>query len=125
MYLDLLKSALLNSLYRDHVFKKDGLRMHAGELERLRDVALTGIGRIRLTRLQEKIEDVLLKNVTGDLIETGTWRGGTVIFMAGVLKAHGASAAPPTVYGADVFTGLPPHRQRDSGPPWPVKSCQG
>jgi len=67
--------------------------------------AETMIGLCRLDNLQGCIEDVLRSNVAGDLIETGVWRGGSVIFMRGVLAAHGDRERQ--VWAADSFQGLP------------------
>ncbi len=64
------------------------------------------IGRKRLDHLQACVETVLREEVPGDLIETGVWRGGSVILMRGVLAAH---ADPERrVWVADLFRGLPP-----------------
>ncbi|MET0828610.1 MAG: TylF/MycF/NovP-related O-methyltransferase, partial [Microbacterium sp.] len=52
------------------------------------------------------IEDVLQNEVPGDLIETGVWRGGSTIFMRGVLKAHGVTDR--RVWVADSFEGYYP-----------------
>src|SRR4051812_30311702 len=45
-------------------------------------------GELRLDNVRECVEDVLARGVPGDLIETGVWRGGTTIFMRGILAAH-------------------------------------
>jgi len=63
------------------------------------------IGLKRLDNLQSCIEDVIAKQIPGDLIETGVWRGGATIFMRGVLKAHGVKDRK--VWAADSFEGLP------------------
>jgi O-methyltransferase len=65
----------------------------------------TMIGLKRLQNLQDCITDVVEKNVEGDLIETGVWRGGATIFMRGVLKALGDRGR--IVWVADSFAGLP------------------
>uniref|UniRef100_A0A832MLP4 Macrocin O-methyltransferase n=1 Tax=Eiseniibacteriota bacterium TaxID=2212470 RepID=A0A832MLP4_UNCEI len=67
--------------------------------------AETMIGMKRLNQLQEAIEDVLARGVPGDLVETGVWRGGSIIFMRAVLRAHGDMTR--TVWAADSFQGLP------------------
>jgi hypothetical protein len=64
------------------------------------------IGLKRLDNLQFCIEDVLAREVPGDLIETGAWRGGATIFMRAVLKAY--SVQDRQVWVADSFEGLPP-----------------
>jgi O-methyltransferase len=68
-------------------------------------LADTMIGLKRLDNIQFCIEDILRNSVPGDLIETGVWRGGAVIFMRAVLKAHGVTDR--VVWAADSFEGLP------------------
>lgn len=63
------------------------------------------IGLKRLDNIQFCIEQVLANGIKGDLIETGVWRGGAVIFMRAVLKAHGITDR--VVWVADSFEGLP------------------
>ncbi len=65
----------------------------------------TMIGLARLNNLQSCVEDVIQKGVPGDLIETGVWRGGSCIFMRGILKAYGVKDR--RVWVADSFAGLP------------------
>ncbi len=67
--------------------------------------AQTMIGRKRTRNVRELVERVIAERVPGDLIEAGCWRGGTVIMMRGILKAHGIDDR--TVYAADSFEGLP------------------
>ncbi len=69
-------------------------------------LALTMVGRVRLNQLQHAVETVISEGVSGDLIETGVWRGGATILMRAVLAAHGVTDR--TVYVADSFAGLPP-----------------
>jgi O-methyltransferase len=64
-------------------------------------------GRLRrLENLRELTQRVVDEGVTGDLIETGAWRGGCCILMRGVLKAN--AIQDRKVYVADSFSGLPP-----------------
>lgn len=65
----------------------------------------TMVGIPRLDNLQHCIERVVQRRVPGDLIETGVWRGGSAIFMRGVLKALDVSDR--RVWVADSFKGLP------------------
>jgi len=51
------------------------------------------------------VEDVLRRNIAGDLMETGVWKGGLTILMRGILMAHGVSDRK--VWVADSFEGLP------------------
>lgn len=67
--------------------------------------AETLIGPRGLENVRNCVVNVLDQDVSGDLIEAGVWRGGTAIFMRGVLKAYGD--ATRTVWAADSFQGLP------------------
>lgn len=65
----------------------------------------TMIGVKRLNNIQECLERIIREDVHGDLIETGVWRGGAVIFMRAVLRSYGI--IDKTVWVADSFCGLP------------------
>jgi SAM-dependent methyltransferase len=67
--------------------------------------AQTMIGRKRTRNVRQLVERVISNRIPGDLIEAGCWRGGTVIMMRGILKAHGIDDR--TVFAADSFQGLP------------------
>jgi O-methyltransferase len=67
--------------------------------------AETMIGMERLNNVEFCVEDALAKNVPGDFIETGVWRGGTCILMRAILKVYGVTDR--TVWAADSFEGLP------------------
>ena len=67
--------------------------------------AETMIGIKRLDNIQFCIEQIIANEIKGDLIETGVWRGGAVIFMRAVLKAH--NVTDRIVWAADSFEGLP------------------
>ena len=114
LYIDLLKGALTHTLYRplDIGARSDYVKRELDD-EQARALgrdwpqfAQTMVGVARLENIQHCIETVLKDNVPGDFIETGIWRGGTVIFMRGLLRAHGD---PPDrlVFAADSFQGLP------------------
>jgi O-methyltransferase len=66
----------------------------------------TMIGMRRLDNLHACVRDVLARDIPGDLVEAGVWRGGATIFMRGALEAYG----DPTrcVWAADSYEGLPP-----------------
>jgi O-methyltransferase len=106
LYLDLMKRALLNLLYSEHEqrlkpFDEDA-RLEGREWPAM---AHTMIGWHRLQNLQSCIEQILADNVPGDLIETGVWRGGAIIFMRAMLKAY--DVRDRLVWAADSFQGLP------------------
>jgi len=71
--------------------------------------AETLIGPVGLENVQYCVENVLRNDIPGDLIETGVWRGGAVLFMRGILAAHGDSKR--IVWAADSFAGLPSPEQ--------------
>lgn len=88
----------------------DGNTRQVPDLRNITELSHTMIGRKRLENVQHCVEAVLADDVAGDLIETGIWRGGTCIFMQGLLMAYGATDR--TVWAADSFQGVPP-------PSWP------
>ena len=123
-YIDLLKRCVNNSIYDDDLDLMQGAqaidpasgkvvtieaaagdvkRKYYGELWPSR--AHTMIGIPRLDNLQFCVETALQDGIEGDLIETGVWRGGAIIFMRGILKAYGVTDR--MVWVADSFEGLP------------------
>lgn len=68
--------------------------------------AHTMVGIKRLDNLQMCVEKIIADGVPGDLIETGVWKGGSTIFMRGLLQAYGEGDR--CVWVADSFEGLPP-----------------
>ena len=64
---------------------------------------MMGIG--ALNNLHECLNVVWTENVPGDLVETGVWRGGGVIFMRAFLAANGDERRK--VWACDSFQGLP------------------
>ena len=67
--------------------------------------AETMIGILRLENLEAIVADVIHRDVPGDLVETGVWRGGAAIFMKGILRALGDRSR--CVWACDSFQGLP------------------
>jgi Macrocin-O-methyltransferase (TylF) len=123
-YLELLKLALCDlcgpstiSIWKD----TDGTMMArelAGDALRIRaiggDWPLQGVsmaGLHRLDDLQRCVEAVVADGVEGDLIEAGTWRGGSSILMRATLDALGATDR--TVWVADSFDGFPTSDDRE------------
>ncbi len=107
LFLELLKKALLNTIYEDGTLN-GGATFQPSQREVGLDwpsQAHTMIGRKRLDHVHAALETVLRENVPGDLIETGVWRGGATILMRGVLKAWGVTDR--RVFVADSFAGLP------------------
>lgn len=111
LYLDLLKRSLTGVLTEDPA-RVPGLELlESFDLERRwagedwPSTALTMIGMARLANVEQCVVDVIRRNVPGDLIETGVWRGGAAIFMRGLLKA--LDDAERVVWAADSFQGVP------------------
>lgn len=113
LYLDLLKRCVTNLIYQDPAIpyfgeETEGPLAPFSVERRLAGMdwpsqAHTMIGMHRLDNVQRLIEDILRTGVPGDLMETGVWRGGSTIFMRGVLKAHGSTDR--SVWVADSFAG--------------------
>jgi hypothetical protein len=107
LYLDLLKKSLTNTLFGEEPdTEEEEVRfVHSFIQHYIKGPAVSMLPLVRLDNLQSCILDVIYRGVPGDLIETGVWRGGSTIFMRGVLKACGVSDR--TVWVADSFEGLP------------------
>ncbi len=67
--------------------------------------ALTMTGLVRLDDLQQCVETIVHDSIAGDLIETGSWRGGSSILMRATLDSLGADDR--MVWVADSFQGFP------------------
>ena len=67
---------------------------------------LKHIGLLRLNNIQDCVEYILKNNIPGDFIETGSCKGGAVIFMRACLKAHGITNRK--VYSCDTFSSPTP-----------------
>jgi Macrocin-O-methyltransferase (TylF) len=110
LYLDLLERCLLNTIYEDPPFGPWSGNSYQLERRRLGrewpSIAHTMIGQLRLNNFRRLIEYVLRRDIPGDIIETGVWRGGACIMARAVLKANDVSDR--VVWVADSFEGLPP-----------------
>jgi hypothetical protein len=77
----------------------------------------------RLDNVQYCLETVLSEGIPGDCIETGVMRGGTVILMRAILRAHGVKDR--VVWAADSFEGLPAPNSEfypdDAGADWHLR----
>lgn len=113
LYLELMKRALANWLYRDASTltlgrdpRDERQPWRRDPFSEWRQPAHTMAGLKRLDNVQTCFEQVLRDDVPGDLIETGVWRGGVPIFMRAMLAAYGVTDR--LVWLADSFRGLPP-----------------
>jgi len=65
----------------------------------------TMVGHKRLDNVQHAIETILEKDIPGDFVECGVWRGGCAMFMKAMLNARGDTER--RIWLADSFAGLP------------------
>nr|HDN01022.1 macrocin O-methyltransferase [Deltaproteobacteria bacterium] len=103
LYLDLMQRCLANTIY----FQPYG-EISRSDRENGRDWprrAHTMIGCKRLNNIRFCMDSILQEQIPGDVMETGVWQGGAVIFMRAILKAYGVNDR--IVWAADSFEGLP------------------
>ena len=65
----------------------------------------TMVGMERLNALQSAAETIFQRNIPGDFIECGVWRGGASIFLRAVMDEYNQTER--TLFVADSFSGLP------------------
>lgn len=109
LYLDLLEKSLTGQLVQDKPIDPWSSE-YDPEVRMLgRDwpgIAQTMIGVARMRNIRILAERVLEKDVPGDFLEAGVWRGGACIYMRGILAAY--AVTDRVVWAADSFAGLPP-----------------
>jgi O-methyltransferase len=112
MYPELLKKCLLDAIYGSEVVAWGTVPKGSNASDH--DIqngtywpkrAHTMIGMKRLENIEYCIRIILQEGVPGDFMETGVWRGGATIYMAGLNKWYNAGRR---VFVADSFEGLPP-----------------
>ncbi len=103
-FIYLLESLLKNSSFtiREKVLYDKEKRLNGKDWPAY---AESMIGLKRMENIEFCVNDTIKNNIPGDLIETGVWRGGSVIFMRALLKA--ANITDKIVWVADSFEGLP------------------
>lgn len=137
-YLDLLKDCLAASLYNESAWqvlqpsgnffrrqvikqfaKRKKLVVHVNPFDKeKRDegadwpmFGYTMVGRKRLDNVEFCIRDIVQRDVEGDIVETGTWRGGCCIFMRALLRELGDDRS---IWACDSFEGMPkPKHSKD------------
>eukprot|EP00635_Sarcinochrysidales_sp_CCMP3193_P012246 CAMPEP_0118914216 /NCGR_PEP_ID=MMETSP1166-20130328/14653_1 /TAXON_ID=1104430 /ORGANISM="Chrysoreinhardia sp, Strain CCMP3193" /LENGTH=351 /DNA_ID=CAMNT_0006853785 /DNA_START=316 /DNA_END=1371 /DNA_ORIENTATION=- len=101
-YVDLMREIVLNTIYDPEPFKADGsIRPAASGI----NTAFSMVGRRRLDNVRDLIRAVVEVGVPGDVVETGSWKGGCMFMAAAVLRSLGVSDRG--VYLADSFEGIP------------------
>ena len=120
LYLNTLRDCLTGLAYRDGRTVSKPLRLLArllglcisresNPLARVGgqdwpDRGLTMVGTFRLENIRLCLEDVIARNIPGDYVECGVWRGGASIFARGVLRSLDSRRH---VWCCDSFQGLP------------------
>jgi len=104
-YLELMQKVLTGTLTEREPDIDDPAFVDSFLAHYIRGHAVTMTPRVRLDNARRCVEDVLARDVPGDLLEAGVWRGGMTIFLRAVLAAHGDTAR--RVWVADSFQGLP------------------
>ncbi|MBU9889680.1 MAG: TylF/MycF family methyltransferase [Candidatus Omnitrophica bacterium] len=106
LYLTAVRDSLTGTLYNDPPLSQRSfdpeVRQYGWDWP---STALTMIGTKRMDNLRSLVESVLGNHIEGDLMETGVWRGGAVIYMRAVLRAY--RVTDRRVWAADSFEGLP------------------
>lgn len=94
--------------YEDYNFGSDDQKNSYLELlmKNILKDKVSMLGEHKLDTLRYCTEECLKNNIDGDIIETGVWKGGATIYLAGILKANGN--CDKKVFVADSFDGLPP-----------------
>ena len=107
LYLDLLKKSLTNTLYGTEPDADGDQSLYVREFVHhyIDAPAVSMLPLARMANLQDCVVDVLRRQIPGDLIETGVWRGGATILMRAILKVY--EVTDRTVWVADSFEGLP------------------
>lgn len=104
-YIELVKTTVLNSVYYPGPHIEDG-RYWPSDLPEKSQRPLSMVGMKRLDNIQMAVETVIDNDIKGDLIETGVWRGGSVVLMKAILVAN--HEIKRRVFLADSFQGIPP-----------------
>lgn len=71
----------------------------------------TMTGRRRLDALEKLINQVLDDRIPGDIVETGVWRGGSMMLAAAILDMRGDTER--AIWLADSFEGMPVPTEQD------------
>jgi Macrocin-O-methyltransferase (TylF) len=93
LYIDLLKRSLTNTIFEaEPDIDDDEFRFTMDRVAHyVNTTAVSMLPLARFENMRECVDHILADNVPGDLIETGVWRGGAVIFMRALLKVHGVT----------------------------------
>lgn len=71
------------------------------------------VSREELVKILSALEEVLKRNVAGDVVELGCYVGTTTLFLRRMLLQYGSDKA---LHAYDSFAGLPPKTAQDASP---------
>lgn len=117
LYIDLLKKSILNlpHIENEPPYHKNMSKSEQREKRKTGrewpTVAFTMIGEARCNNVHKLLEDVIVKDVPGDFLEAGVWRGGACILARSILKVYGDKSRK--VWVCDSFEGLPKPREEE------------
>lgn len=97
-YLELLKKVLTDQITHPAEARLEGTDWPEN--------GFTMIGIKRLENIQMCATEIIEKNIRGDFLEAGVWKGGASVWMRAILKQYGINDR--IVWLADSFKGLPP-----------------
>lgn len=111
-YIDLIKRSVTNYLYlggaaspeQFHSVVHYDVGRSTWKIDPL-SRPITLLSRAQLDLVEQSVLSVAQRGVPGDFIEAGVWRGGVIILMRALMKAHGISGR--RVFAADSFVGIP------------------
>ena len=107
-YLNLLQKVLTNTLFgvEPDIEQVKGVTFMRTIAEHYIDSnAVSLLPKARFKNIEDLVFQVVDDKIDGDLIETGVWRGGAVIYMRALLKT--LNITNRNVWVADSFEGLP------------------
>jgi O-methyltransferase len=123
-YLEMMKSMVSGAVFLDSELSVGGdhqaftTHFDLNKRKQGQDWAYLGdtmTGWARLDNVRTLLTDIVMRNVTGDFIETGVWRGGNSMFARAVINSLGQGGSRKS-YVCDSFRGLPPmHRNLHNG----------
>jgi len=110
-YLDLLRNTILGLTYADYRIDPSvgEIRPHDPKARENGEDwpfnAQSMAGSKRMLNVHELIDQITANSIPGDFVETGVWRGGVCIYVAGIFKAE--NILDRQIWVCDSFDGLP------------------
>jgi len=80
--------------------------------------ALTMVTPVKLRHFGQLALDAWQRNISGDVLEAGVWRGGASIYLAALMRAYSGLASQRKIVLADAFQSMPTSLSSASGGKW-------